>query len=105
PGWADSALIIDPVLTYSTYLGGSGNTAAYAVAVDSAGSAYVAGETLPANFGATFHVSDSTTANDAFLVKMNSRNGGRICGLLRRFAAVLGARRRRRFRRQCLCHG
>ena len=72
PGWADSALIIDPVLTYSTYLGGSGNTTAWAVAVDSAGSAYVAGETLPANFGATFHVSDSTTSTDAFLVKMNS---------------------------------
>ncbi|MGP8243954.1 MAG: SBBP repeat-containing protein [Bryobacteraceae bacterium] len=72
PGWADSALVIDPVLTYSTYVGGSSNTMAWAVAVDSTGSAYLAGETLPVNFGATFHVSDSTSSTDAFLVKMNS---------------------------------
>jgi hypothetical protein len=72
PGWADSPLVIDPVVTYSTFMGGGGNTMAWAVAVDSAGCIYLAGETLPVNFGATFQVSDSTSSTDAFLVKMNS---------------------------------
>jgi uncharacterized protein (TIGR03437 family) len=36
-------LTIDPVLSYSTYLGGSGNDGAFGVAVDTAGNAYVAG--------------------------------------------------------------
>lgn len=39
------ALVIDPTLTYVTYLGGSKNEAARAIAVDSAGAAYVAGYT------------------------------------------------------------
>ncbi len=36
-------LVVDPVLTYSTYLGGTGGTAVMAIAVDRAGNAYVAG--------------------------------------------------------------
>ena len=36
-------LIIDPVLTYGTYLGGTNEDRAYAVAADSSGNAYVAG--------------------------------------------------------------
>ena len=36
-------LIIDPVLVYSTYLGGSGNDVGFGIAVDGAGSAYVTG--------------------------------------------------------------
>ncbi len=54
-------LVIDPVLTYSTYLGGSGNEGCSAItglttpgcpaiAVDSAGNAYVAGPTSSADF-------------------------------------------------------
>ncbi|HMD85875.1 MAG TPA: SBBP repeat-containing protein [Terriglobia bacterium] len=54
-------LVIDPVLVYSTYLGGSGGDSGHAIAVDSFGNAYVAGITgssdfptvnpLQANFG------------------------------------------------------
>ena len=36
-------LIIDPVLVYSTYLGGSGGSSGTAITVDASGSAYVAG--------------------------------------------------------------
>jgi hypothetical protein len=38
-------LVIDPVLTYATYLGGPGSDGATGVAVDSAGNAYVVGVT------------------------------------------------------------
>ena len=43
-------LVIDPVLAYSTYLGGNGNDIGHAIAVDSAGNAYVTGETASTNF-------------------------------------------------------
>ena len=44
------ALVIDPVLVYSTYLGGSGGESATAVAVDAAGNTYVTGETGSSDF-------------------------------------------------------
>jgi hypothetical protein len=43
-------LVIDPVLTYSTYLGGSGGDTAYSVALDASGDAYVTGVTASINF-------------------------------------------------------
>ena len=43
-------LVIDPVLSYSTYLGGSGTESRASVAVDSAGFIYVAGSTDSATF-------------------------------------------------------
>ena len=43
-------LVIDPVLVYSTYLGGSGNEDGNAIAVDAAGAAYVTGYTKSTNF-------------------------------------------------------
>src|SRR6185436_12668187 len=38
-------LVIDPVLSYSTYLGGAGNDIGHAIAVDGLGNAYVTGQT------------------------------------------------------------
>jgi hypothetical protein len=73
--------VIDPTLSYSTYLGGTGNDYATAVAVDSTGSAYVTGYTASANFptvagayqtscgGGT---SCSATHVNAFVTKLNS---------------------------------
>ncbi len=43
-------LVIDPVLLYSSYLGGSGDDKATGVAVDSAGSAYVVGYSSSVDF-------------------------------------------------------
>ncbi len=46
------SLVIDPVLVYSTYLGGSGYETGNAVAVDAAGNVYVTGQTSSAAFPA-----------------------------------------------------
>jgi hypothetical protein len=46
-------LTIDPVLNYSTYLGGSGTDSGYGVAVDAAGNAYLVGTTASTNFPTT----------------------------------------------------
>lgn len=45
-------LVIDPVLSYSTYLGGSAQDIALGIAVDSTGEAYIVGGTSSADFPA-----------------------------------------------------
>jgi hypothetical protein len=73
-------LIIDPVLTYSTYLGGSGTNGmgdqGNGIAVDSAGNAYVVGTAYSANFPITtisFQNQNAAPAgtNTAFVTKLN----------------------------------
>src|SRR3989441_10047252 len=44
------SLVIDPVLVYSTSIGGSSNDTPNAVAIDAAGNAYIAGTTTSLNF-------------------------------------------------------
>ena len=61
-------------LGYSTYLGGSGSDAGLAIAVDSAGYAYVAGETNSTNFpttSGTFQTSLGGTQN-TFVTRLNT---------------------------------
>jgi hypothetical protein len=67
-------LVIDPVLSYSTYLGGSGSDQGLAIAVDPSGSAYVAGETASSNFPTMnpFQPTKGTVLGDAFVTKMNN---------------------------------
>ena len=56
-------LIIDPVLSYSTFLGGNNNDVGYGIAVDAGGNAYVVGITNSLNFPTT-PGAYSTTFND-----------------------------------------
>src|SRR5262249_39762537 len=70
-------LVIDPVLVYATFLTGSGFwNRPGAVAVDTAGNAYIAGETISADFPATPGSFQSTFVGvgftDVFVAKLNA---------------------------------
>src|SRR2546426_1499681 len=70
---ATRPLVIDPVLVYSTYLGGTGVDSAFGIAVDAAGSAYVTGETLSTDFPTTAGALQPTPLGgiNAFATKLN----------------------------------
>jgi hypothetical protein len=61
PRWP---LVIDPVLSYASYFGGSGYDAGWGVALDGAGNVYMAGETLSANLPTTPGVFQPRYAGD-----------------------------------------
>ena len=67
-------LIIDPVLVYSTYLGGLGFDRAWDIAVDTNGAAYVVGETASTNFPASapLYPANSGGLSDVFVAKLGS---------------------------------
>lgn len=78
-------LVIDPVLAYSTFLGGGGSgsqNGGSGIAVDSAGNAYVTGYTTSANFPTTSGAFQSTDlplvmgSGDAFVTKLNPTGTG-----------------------------
>jgi Beta-propeller repeat/Abnormal spindle-like microcephaly-assoc'd, ASPM-SPD-2-Hydin len=72
-------LIIDPVLTYATYLGGTGGDVAYGIAVDGAGDAYVVGATGSTNFPVASGAQTTSGGNsDAFVAKLNPAGTGLI---------------------------
>ncbi len=65
-------LVIDPVIVYSTYLGGSDYDSACEIAVDSRGNAYIAGRTGSTDFptyNALNHEIEGN--NDVFIIKLN----------------------------------
>lgn len=67
------ALVIDPTLVYSTYLGGSGGDVAYGVAVDSAGEAFVTGNSNSSDFPTLNGVQTGNAGSgDAFVAKLNT---------------------------------
>ena len=67
-------IVIDPVLTFSTYLGGSAVDAGLAVAADASSNAYVTGYASSANFPVTSGVYQGTLkgGGDAFISKFSS---------------------------------
>lgn len=68
-------LVIDPVLVYSTYLGGSGLDVAKGIAVDSSGNAFFAGYTASTNFPVSSTPFQSTNGggnSNLFVAKLNA---------------------------------
>ncbi|MGH9267653.1 MAG: SBBP repeat-containing protein, partial [Acidimicrobiales bacterium] len=77
-------LVIDPVLVYSTFIGGTANDFGYGIAVDGAGNAYLGGHTDSAAFplptGATPGAFQTVkgAVNDAYVTKMNPAGTGLV---------------------------
>jgi hypothetical protein len=66
-------LVIDPVLVYSTYIGGASVDAGLGIAVDSTGAAYISGLTTSADFPLQNPIQGfgGFAYTDAFVAKMN----------------------------------
>ncbi len=67
-------LTIDPMLVYSTYLGGNSEDDGLAIAVDGSGNAYVTGDTESTNFPTTTGAFQASPGGgyDAFVTKLNA---------------------------------
>jgi hypothetical protein len=77
------ALVVDPVLTYSTYLGGSGDDAGNGIAVDLSGNAYITGSTTSTNFPTASSTSSpfqgaNGGGQDAFVTKLTANGSGLV---------------------------
>ncbi|MFO0982663.1 MAG: SBBP repeat-containing protein, partial [Planctomycetota bacterium] len=72
------ALVIDPQLAYSTYLGGTGDDQGMGIAVDAAGAIYVAGYTFSSDLPTSAGAFDRSFGGsiDAFVVKLHPAGGG-----------------------------
>jgi len=67
------ALVIDPVLSYSTYLGGTGADQASGIAVDSQGNVYITGSTQSLDFPTATPLSGANAGNsDIFVSEINA---------------------------------
>jgi hypothetical protein len=60
-------LIIDPVLSYASYLGGTGSETGTGIAVDGSGNVYIVGNTSSPDFPGT----DGGAPDDIFVAKLN----------------------------------
>ena len=74
---ASRPLIIDPLMSYSTLLGGTGFNAATAIAVDATGAAYIAGYTASYNLPTANPAQNfNAGGNDVFVAKLNPSGSG-----------------------------
>ncbi|MBW2096640.1 MAG: SBBP repeat-containing protein, partial [Deltaproteobacteria bacterium] len=64
-------LIIDPVLVYATFLGGSNSEKGKDIAVDSSGNAYVTGDTSSLDFPTQNPLQGSAGSQDAFVARID----------------------------------
>jgi len=71
-------LYVDPVLSYSTYLGGTGTDSGYAVAVDTSGNAYVTGATDSADFPTVSPLQPMVHGTNVFITKLNALGTGLV---------------------------
>ena len=99
---AAQPLVIDPVLDYSTYLGGRNGDSASAIAVDAAGNAYIAGSTRTDSLA--FPLVDPLQADPkgwvaAFVAKLNPSGSGLI------YATYLGGRNGSNYPAQSATYG
>ncbi len=71
-------LVIDPLLDYGTFLGGTNDELANGVALDAAGNAYLVGQTKSNTFPTTVGVLDTSFSNgsDIFVTKLNATGTG-----------------------------
>jgi hypothetical protein len=78
PHDASLSVTIDPILAYSTFLGGNSTDVGSGIAIDSSGNAYVTGTTFSTDFaGCSTHVALLCTnapigSGDAFVAKINA---------------------------------
>ena len=77
----DTTKSFGAALLYSTYLGGTGSEDAWGVAADSAGDAYIAGDTASSNFPITTTAYSTTNSgasgtSDGFITKINPSLSG-----------------------------
>jgi hypothetical protein len=74
-------LVIDPILSYSTYLGGATNQVLAGIAVDSSGFAYLTGYTSSSDFPTTtgaLQTTLSNASNNAFIAKLKQNGSGLV---------------------------
>ena len=82
---SDYSLVIDPVVQYSTYLGGNGSDQGNDIVVDNEGNAYIIGQTSSTNFPTSTGSYDEVgrkggffDPSDVFVIKMNSEGSDYI---------------------------
>jgi Beta-propeller repeat/Abnormal spindle-like microcephaly-assoc'd, ASPM-SPD-2-Hydin len=75
---ARKPLVIDPVLVYSTYLGGSGADQPTGIAIDNSGNVYVAGYTNSADFPMATLGSLPPNTDHVFVAKLDSTGSNLI---------------------------
>lgn len=76
---ASLQLVIDPVLSYCTYLGGNGNDEGHGIAVDGSGNAYVTGYTVSTHFPTKNPWQSAYSGlRDVFVTKLNSTGSGLV---------------------------
>jgi hypothetical protein len=82
------AVTVDPILSYSTFLGGANGDIAAAIAVDAAGNAYVTGQTYSTNYPvAGAYQSSLGGTSDVFVSKLNPQGTGLV------YSTYIGGRR------------
>ena len=74
-------LVIDPVLVYSTYIGGVGTDTGLDIAVDGEGAAYISGQTDSSDFPGPSPIQPARgTQTDAFVLKINPEGNAVVFG-------------------------